>query len=238
MVILKYDSYEKFNKFKAINENDSQEDPLNLLRKEVQSDVSRCVSLILAKYPFFGEYLYDCRFLYDHPDINTMATDGKNIFISSKFAASLTDEQMIFILCHEILHIMLLHHLRMANKLGSKPSGAEANKWNYAADYEINPMLVGEGLLTADEVKNDIKGLYKEEYIGKACEVIYDELPGGEDGQDPPPGGQDFPVNIGYPVQLKNGKFGKISKINADGSYEIEEITEKEARSLANQIFG
>ena len=219
------------SKINFLNENKSaQNDDNNLLRQEVKSDVSRCVSMILAKYPFFGEYLIECRFLYDYPGVPTMATDGHNIFISSRFAASLTEPQMIFILCHEILHIMLLHHLRMENKVGSRPSKEEANHWNWAADLEINPMLVGEGLLSADEVKNGIKGLYDEKYLGWACEVIYDDTP--PKSQDDP-NGAEYPVNVGDAVESKNGKFGVIEKINADGSYDIKEISRDEAYAIA-----
>jgi predicted metal-dependent peptidase len=226
MIVLKYDAFWKHNK---LNESeDSQSDPKNALREEVKSDVKRCVALILARYPFFGEYLIECRFLYDHPAIDTMATDGKNIFINSQFAAKLDDDQMTFILCHEILHIMLLHHLRMENK------GAEPKRWNYAADYEINPMLVGEGLLTADQVKNEIKGLYDEKYLKKAAEVIYDELPESAE-QDPTPGSGDWPVNVGDVIKTKDGKWGKITQIGANGTFDAEEITPEEGKKILKQ---
>lgn len=233
MVILKYDAFQKYKVFES-NIYD-QDDENNQLREETKKDVSRCISLILAQYPFFGEYLIECRFLYDAPGVDTMATDGKNIFISSRFAASLSDAQMIFILCHEVLHIMLLHHLRMHNKFGAN-AHEHARGWNVAADHEINPMLVKEGLLTADEVKNAIKGLYDEKYIGKSAETIYNELGDDEKGQDSP--NSEYPVNVGYPIETKDGKFGKITKINVNGTYEYEEITKEEAYSLAESIFG
>lgn len=237
MIVLNYDLYLKHQVFSKINEDkseiDSQNDPNNLLREEVKRDVSRCISRILALYPFFGEYLIECRFLYDHPEIDTMATDGKNIFINCQFASKLTDDQMIFILCHEVLHIMLLHHIRMINKLGSHPNAGEAKRWNYAADYELNPMLVKDGLLSEDEVKNKIHACYDSKYFDKAAEVIYDELgSAGDKGQEPPPGAQEWPVNIGDVIYTKDKKYGQITRIGADGTYDAKDLTDDEAKEI------
>lgn len=228
MLILKYDAYTKVSKFARVNEAENlQDDPDNLLRKEVMGDIRRCVSKMMGRYPFFGEYIIDMRFLYDHPEIDTMATDGKNIFINSRFAASLTDEEMLFVLCHEVLHIMLLHHLRMKNK------GAEPRKWNYAADYELNPMLVAEGMLDASHVKDKMKALYDEKYIGKSAETIYDELGDSSNIANNQPN-QEYPVNVGDIIYTKDKKWGKITKINANGTYDSDELTEKEAMDILN----
>jgi predicted metal-dependent peptidase len=140
---------------------------------EVKEDVERAIALLIGRFPFFGTFIYRFRILYVHPQdphIQTMATDGKNIFINPAFAKSLTDDQTIFVLCHEILHNVMMHFSR-AKAIGVKNMGGQ---WNVAADYEINPMLVEEGLLTADELVNGIKGLYKKEYIGMTAEEIYE----------------------------------------------------------------
>lgn len=232
MIVLRYDAFSKFQKF--VNESeDLQKDPANLLRKEVQGDVSRCVSKLIGMFPFFGEYLLSCRFLYGHPAVDTMATDGKNIFINELFASKLTDKQMYFILAHEVLHCVLQHHIRMADKLGAKVTSGQGLKWNYAADYEINPMLVQEGMITKDEVKNVLKGLYEDKYIGQAAEAIYDAL--GADSETP----QDTPdppmmaANVGDPISTPKGDYGVITRINADGTFEIDSLTKEEAYEIA-----
>ena len=197
--------------------NDSSKDQLMQQAKE---DVERCVSLIMGKYKFFGEFVYKFRFLYTY-DVDTMATDGKNIFVNPQFCSTLTDAQIVFIVCHEILHNLLIHFLRGANK------SVEHRKWNIATDLEINPMLVEEGLLTREEVKNDIKGLYEDKYIGLPAEEIYDALP-----STPPKPEMKYPANIGDVVKTKDGKYGQIDGINADGTFEIREITFEEARKV------
>jgi hypothetical protein len=232
MIVLKYDAFDKFQKF--VNESeDLQKDPANLLRKEVQGDVSRCVSKLIGMFPFFGEYLLSCRFLYGHPDVPTMATDGKNIFINEMFASKLSDKQMQFILAHEVLHCVLQHHLRMADKLGAHVTKGQANKWNYAADYEINPMLVQEGIITKDEVKNVLKGLYEDKYLGQAAEPIYDDLGADSENDQETPGDGMRPANVGDPISTPSGDYGVITKIHADGSFEVDPLTKEEAYELA-----
>jgi uncharacterized membrane protein YgcG len=168
------------NSSRILESVDTQNDPS---LEEVKEDVDRCLAKIVGKFPFFGAFVYRFRILYVNPndrDIQTMATDGKNIFINPKFAMSLTYDQMVFILCHEILHNVMVHFMREQNK-----GITDHRRWNIAADYEINPMLVDEGILTASEVKNDIRGLYSEKYLGMSAEEIYDEI-GGQNMPTPP----------------------------------------------------
>jgi predicted metal-dependent peptidase len=235
MIVLKYDAFNKFAKF--VNESkDTQNDPNNLLLKEVKGDVSRCVSVLIATMPFFGEYLLTCRFLYGHPDVDTMATDGKNIFINPRFASTLSDTQMIFILAHEVLHCVLQHHTRMRDKLGSATRG-QATKWNYAADYEINPMLVQEGLISKTEVKDVLKGCYEDKYIGQSAEYIYDQLGAESEEDQETPGGDEYSeAQIGDPISTPNGDYGVITKINADGTFVIDPLTKEEAYEIAKNM--
>lgn len=200
---------------------DSQDDSKDELMKNAKDDVERCVAVIMGKYKFFGEFVYKLRFLYTYR-VNTMATDGKNIFINPKFCASLTDAQIIFILCHEILHNVMTHFIREKNY-----NVTDHDKWNRAADYEINPMLVDEGLLTASEVKNDIKGLLDEKWEDMTAEAIYDQLGAGDNPQD---GDMTYPAEVGDFVKSKDGKYGQIESINGDGTFEIKEVTVEEVR--------
>jgi len=173
--ILPFDSFNNLNEWKTSNrlleKIESQENP-NL--DEVKEDIDRALAKIMGRFPFFGEFIFRFRILYvpwDHPDIKTMATDGKNIFINPGFAAALTDAQTIFILCHEVLHNVMMHFAR------EKVKGVDDHqRANVAMDLEINPMLVDEGLLTADEVKNEINGLYDEKYLDMPWEEIYDKI--------------------------------------------------------------
>lgn len=185
---------------------------------QTKVDIERCVALIMGRYKFFGEFIYKFRIIYTYK-VETMATDGKNFFVNPLFCSTLNDKQIVFILCHEILHNVLVHFLRQANK------DAEHRKWNYATDHEINLMLAEEGLLTTNQIREEIKGLCDETYKEMAAEEIYDRLP-----DLPPLPDMMFPVEIGSIVKTKGGKFGEVTAINIDGTYDITEITESEAR--------
>jgi len=232
--MLKYDEYNKYVLFvesqkaafshqMTLQENQGNDND-DLLRA-TEEDVQRCVALIIGKYKFFAEFVYGMRFIYTYR-VDTMATDGKNVFVNPRFAKSLTDEQMVFVICHEILHVLLKHFTRATAHNVLLSNEPQREKWNYATDYELNPLLVDEGLLTADEVKK-MKALYDEKWLEKTAEYIYDHL---GDTKPPPPAGadEDYPAKVGDCVKLKDGSYGEITGITATGEYEIEPLSRDE----------
>lgn len=234
--------YRNFNQLQTYNENQRavrsslltegfNVDPNNPQQVEAAKDVDRCITRIIGMYPFYGEFVQHARILFDHPAINTMATDGKNIFVSSEFVSNLKDKETIFVLCHEILHIVLLHHFRMSE------ISADPNKWNYAADYEINPYLISQGLLTVDDLSKlgngKYPGLYKEEYRDLDAETIYNKIPDPPkpepEDDDDESGKKEIEPKIGDFVRVKSdGSYGKITGLNPDGSWKIVPATEQE----------
>jgi hypothetical protein len=235
MEILKeFNAYNKYKMFLdrqnylPVNEakKNTQDDDRDELIKAAKEDVERCVAMIMGRFKFFGEFVYKFRFLYTYR-VNTMATDGANIFVNPRFCKDLNDKQIIFVLCHEILHNVMNHFVRK-----EQAGMTDHDRFNRAADYEINPMLVDEGLLTVSELTDGLKGLYKEKYAGMACEAIYQDL--GESGpQEDPPQADDeadyYPAEIGNVVKTKSGKYGIIQGINSDGTYDVKEISKEEA---------
>jgi hypothetical protein len=200
---------------------DTQNIDKDAILTQTKEDIERCVALIMGRYKFFGEFIYKFRILYTYR-VQTMATDGRNFFVNPLFCSLLNDKQITFVLCHEILHNVMVHFLRQQNK------GAEHEKWNHATDHEINLMLVEEGLLTATQVQDEIHGLCDAEYKDMTAEEIYDKLP------DIPSKDFVWPVEVGSIIKSKSGKYGIVEAINLDGTYDIKEITEQEARKLIN----
>jgi predicted metal-dependent peptidase len=92
---------------------------------------------IVSRFPFLGFVLqhYD---IIMNEDINTAATDGRMIYFSNKFLEGLSHEETIFVLLHELLHIILLHPLRKGNR--------NLKKFNVACDIVINDILISYGL--------------------------------------------------------------------------------------------
>ena len=198
------------------------------LREKQIPRITRSISMVVGQYPFFGDFLQTSRLIWDHPQVQTMATDGVNIYISSKFASEHTIEQLVFVLVHEIMHITLLHHFRMEEHGAKDPE-----KWNIAGDLEINPYCAGMGIITADEIKA-MKGLYDEKYINMPVEQIYDKIPNPPKppktpGGNPPPPGPPEEPKVGDYVRIKNGGgLGKITGKNPDGSWKIDPATKEE----------
>ena len=95
-------------------------------------------------------------------DVKTMATDGKSIFYNPEWSNTLTDEEMDFVRCHEGMHRVLRHHLRMNDR--------DIELWNIATDYAINSILKKSGMTMPKD------GLYSREYEGMSAEKIYDTL--------------------------------------------------------------
>ena len=85
-----------------------------------------------------------------------MGTDGIRLFVNPEFGDELSREQTIFVLLHEIMHCILLH----MHRFKENPLYKHA-KFNHAADYEVNAILVDEfGADGFDEAfVRELKGL-------------------------------------------------------------------------------
>lgn len=119
------------------------------------------VELILT-YPFFGIIL--TRFeIEENNHIPTFATDGKKIYYNPSFAETLTLNEVISVLAHEIMHIVLLHCSRI--------NGRDNKKWNIAADYVINLILSEENFTLPENC------LYDKQYENMTAEEVYNILP-------------------------------------------------------------
>src|ERR1700676_4285704 len=96
------------------------------------------VSLLLKK-PFWGVVATRLKIVESNEGWNpTMATDGKHLYFNRKFTEKLTDGNVQFIICHEILHCAFEHFLRQ--------NGRKHSYWNMATDYAINWILKRDGV--------------------------------------------------------------------------------------------
>jgi len=230
------------NPYKGYTEDEIDE--LDAMMKNAKADCERAATFMMTKFKFFGEFIYRMRWVYTyHPSIRTMATDGTSIYINPKFCASLTSDEVLFVLCHEILHNIMSHFIREKSFLGSNPSPSDHGKWNRAADYEINPMVVdalidknGNYLIPPSHFKDANAfggggGLYDEKYLDMSAEAIFKQLSSeSDDGDDEE--SQTYPASPGDVVRTKDGRFGVIQSIDSNGKFEIKEITQEEAEKL------
>lgn len=233
-----YKSYTKYLEFFENNKAVATKKPLDpALITKTKSTINFANASIIGHYKFFGELVYKLRFVYTDL-VPTMATDYRHIFINPNFVETMTDEETRFVICHEILHNVMGHQTRR---------GMRNNKiWNYAADYEINPMLVEEGLISLNGkklvFKSGFEGCYDEKYIGMAAEEIYDlikndikqDMKKQLKKQMAPPRNPE----VGDYVRTKDKKYCKVTKVNSNGTFETEKVTLDEVREAAKKAKG
>ena len=131
--------------------------------------VQRARTTLLIDQPFFGVLALQLRVIESTIN-NTAWTDGQSMGFNPAFVATLSQDELIGVICHEVMHCACGHPWR--------ESGRQHNRWNQAADYAINPVIASAGMRLP-------KGaLLDSQYDGKNAEWIYDRLPESEDGND------------------------------------------------------
>ena len=66
-------------------------------------------------------------------DIGTCATDGRHLYVNEDWLYSQSMDKRIFVLAHEVCHVVFKDHVRGIGKVGIW--------WNISADYAINYIL-------------------------------------------------------------------------------------------------
>jgi predicted metal-dependent peptidase len=95
--------------------------------------LSKAKTGLILEHPFIGSIAINMPFILSE-DIPTAATNGKYVKFNPQFIADQTDEELKFLVAHEVMHPMLEHNFRRG--------GRDQRKWNRAADYVINELLV------------------------------------------------------------------------------------------------
>ncbi len=90
---------------------------------------------VLFTVPFFAPGVARLPIEFDDSGrVDTACTNGQKIVWGTKFFDSLTDAQLVTVLCHEVAHCLLGHSWRA-------PSGCDWTQWNVACDHAVNLML-------------------------------------------------------------------------------------------------
>lgn len=146
--------------------------------------------MMLWQYPFFSVVSFHLSWEEDNTR-KTMCTNGQYLKWNRAFVCSLSRDELLFVVCHEIYHVVLKHHIRGAN--------FTHEKFNRAADYAINQELVD-----LKVGKMPARGLIDAAFKGMTAEEIYRYLP------DDPAGGGD--VGFGEVAQAAaEGDFDAVA---------------------------
>lgn len=171
---------------------------------------------LLFNQPFFGALVIPMQMI-EQPSINTMATDGKCIMYSPKFVESISAEEILGVLCHEVMHVTNAHHLRRGKR--------NPRLWNVACDYAINPIVISAGMKLPEGalISYDFNNMSAEQ-IYKLLEKEAKEQEGkGGSGANAPNGTKHIPDGDGWDFGGVKDKARPDGQPMSQSEIEVEE---------------
>jgi len=134
----------------------------------VMERISQSRTKLLGRLPFFGRLALKLRprLSRQGEGVHTAAVsqDG-TLIVNAEFAKGLSDPQLCFVVCHEVLHPAMLYFDRMQGRI--------PKLWNMAHDYAIN-LIIKHMADVNIEVLEDC--LCDTKYNDWSAEEIYDDL--------------------------------------------------------------
>lgn len=152
------------------------------------TELTEALSKCIMNYPFYAVLLMDLLTVreVDGPGcpVPTAGTDGKMLYINKKWFGELPIDERVFILCHEVLHVVFRHPARgkyyEEKGIGPDFKPYSHTKMNHAEDYIINDMIIKSGLNAMPD-----GGLLNPKYgSGDLADEVYCKL---KDNPPPPP---------------------------------------------------
>ena len=147
------------------------------LKDRVEEKLTIATVKMLWKQPFFGTLALRITKVAADQWCPTMGVDGKYMYYNHAFVDSLTEAELIFVIAHEVLHLVYDHLDRKETR--------DHQIYNCAADYVVNDELVeaGVGKFPTQKVKDangrmvdQPVGLHDLKYRGWNSEQVYDDL--------------------------------------------------------------
>lgn len=164
--------------------------------------LDRAKVAIVTQHPFFASILMKRKLIEDNT-IPTAAVDQRGqIYYNKQFVESLSVDQLVFLLCHEVGHVIGQH----ASRRGAR----HAKKWNIAGDAWINDMLKDSGIGQFIDGCVNMPGS-KDETVDE----IYNKLPDDPNGNGPGGVGSDL-IERGTPLTQE-----EADRIDAETRVEV-----------------
>jgi predicted metal-dependent peptidase len=143
------------------------------MSSEAELKLARAKSQMIMRFPFFAIVamrldfvkVEDNHWLAKGGMPATMATDGYRIYWWEEFVEALTVPQLMFVIAHEVLHVVFFHMTRRGDR--------DPKIWNIACDYAINIIATEAGLEMPD---GERRGWLDMKYKDWSAYAIYDEL--------------------------------------------------------------
>ncbi len=122
-----------------------------VVAKKVSDQLSDAVINLLIQKPFFGRIIASLKRVDATHWCATAATDGRTLYYNRNFFATMTRDQIKFVLAHEIMHCVYSH----VGRRGSR----HKEIYNMACDYIVNYVLTKEKIGEMPKF-----GLYNQKY--------------------------------------------------------------------------
>jgi len=110
--------------------------------------------------------------LHETQAVPTMATDGHRILFNPDFVSSITREEVLGVLVHELLHVLGFHMTRRR--------GRNAYVWNIACDHVVNYQVRSFGFLlpagAVEPIHDKTAEQIYDEYVSGGREVVGDQV--------------------------------------------------------------
>jgi len=115
--------------------------------------LTEALSRLIMQQPFFAVLLLDLLTIKEVSGegawLPTAGTDGKFLYINADWFGPLSIEERVFVLCHEVMHVILEHPARTKlyqdRGIGPDLKKFEPQKMNVAEDYIINDWIIKSG---------------------------------------------------------------------------------------------
>lgn len=214
---------------------------VEVVNKEIAERVTVSRIALLMRYPFWGNLVSRLKVLQETSAwCSTACTDGRNIYYNPNFISTLTDKQLIFVFCHEVMHVVF-EHLGRAHNLNHKKLLS-----NIAADFSVNQVIVSEkigdhigdyismqDLLNFDKVKKT-GTLYDPIFSGMSYEEIYEKLKEHEKELEDNLGSTTFSIHLDFSEDSSEDDESSGSKKPKLTQEELQEIKDNMREAVLN----
>ncbi|MCK5050819.1 MAG: hypothetical protein KAS53_03695 [Candidatus Cloacimonetes bacterium] len=129
---------------------------------ETIKKITKARAGLVLSAPFFASISLHLK-LKEDLECPTAYTDSVVLGYNPKFVDKLSNAELKGVICHEVLHIAMLHPFRRNSR--------DHLRWNIACDYAINPIVKEAGFSLPEGA------LLEDRYKGLEAEVIFNLLP-------------------------------------------------------------
>jgi predicted metal-dependent peptidase len=192
---------------------------------DLMKRLSKAKTSLILEHPFIGSVALNMPMTLSDA-VPTAATNGKRVLYNPEFIEPLTDEELKFLVAHECLHPMLEHNYRRGSR--------DPKKWNKAADYVINQLLVDEGIGKFIEGGCLDQNIYTNG--GGTSDGIYNLLPDGDGGGGDGPGGPGDDLEDGEGSQAEQAQEAAEWKIKVAQAAQAAKMMGKMSANMARLV--